>query len=151
MIHPDSWFVFEERFFVCSKLIYSSRPKLCPGHGLPRLPGSYSHTQAVLQTDTLFYVHCAAPIRLRDNIWNIPSGTLRNRALTTILGRRSVVNKSYLKSDLFKFALKDALRANQGQAIRGRLLRCQYTALEPQREILAKQAINTKCLELNPA
>jgi hypothetical protein len=34
--------------------------------------------------------------------------------------------------------LLDALRANQGQSI-----------MEPQREILAKQVLNTKCLEFN--
>jgi hypothetical protein len=59
---------------------------------------------------------------------------------------------SRVKSALFTFA-KDALRANQGQAIKGRVLSYQYTkmALEPQQEILAKQALNTKCLELNRA
>jgi hypothetical protein len=29
----------------------------CP-HGLPKLPESYSYTQADLQTDTLFCIHC---------------------------------------------------------------------------------------------
>jgi hypothetical protein len=53
----NSMIVFGERFFVRAKLIYSSRPNCA--HGLPRLPGSYSHTHAVLQTDTLFYIHCA--------------------------------------------------------------------------------------------
>jgi hypothetical protein len=37
--------------------------------------------------------------------------------------RLAQCNKSYLKSALFTFA-KEALSANQGQAITGRLLRC---------------------------
>jgi hypothetical protein len=39
-------------------LLNSSKLLLACVHGLPKLPGSYSHTQAVLQTVTLFYIHC---------------------------------------------------------------------------------------------
>jgi hypothetical protein len=56
-VRTDLFSLVGERFFVGAKLIYSSRPNCA--HGLPRLPGSYSHTQAVLQTDTLLYTHCA--------------------------------------------------------------------------------------------
>jgi hypothetical protein len=37
-------------------------------HGLPRLPGSISHTQAVLQTDTLFYIHCGQTLQRINHV-----------------------------------------------------------------------------------
>jgi hypothetical protein len=58
---PRQLICFWRTFFVCAKLIYSSRPKL---------PGSFSHTQAVLQTDTLFYIHCGSGLRDRRRTYH---------------------------------------------------------------------------------